>query len=169
MHPRQEEVRVRVFEGEHRYTRENRLLGEFVVTDIPPAADPKGTVSLDVGFTHDLNGLLEVEATVVSTGKRAAVIIEQRAGRLDAEARERAVEALARLKVYPRDLLPNRLLLEEALTRNARLSPDARRLLDGPLLAFEDALERQQPEAIAHAAELLRIVLTHPRVAPEPE
>ena len=61
----------------------------------------------------------------------------------------------------PRELLPNRLLLEEALTRHARLPPD-RRLLDGPLTAFEDVLERQHPEAVSAAADQLRAALSHP-------
>jgi molecular chaperone HscC len=168
LHPQQEEVRVRVFEGEHRYTRENRLLGEFVVQGLPVAPTPQGPVqAIDVGFTHDLNGLLEVEAVVQSTGKKASILIEQRAGRMTDEERARAVDALARLKVYARDLLPNRLLLEEALTRHARLSGDARALLDAPLFAFEDALAREQPEAIAAAAEALRRALVHPLLAPD--
>lgn len=127
--------------------------------DIPTG---KGTQAVDLAFTHDINGLLEVEATVVSTEAQVAVVFEQRAGRLGAAEREAAIAALARLKVVPADLLPNRLLLEEALTRHQRLDAEGKRLLDGPLLAFEDALARQQPEAVAAAGEALRRALAHP-------
>ena len=75
------------------------------------------------------------------------------------------MEALERLKVYPRDLLPNRLLLEEALTRHALLRPAERSLLDPVLFAFEDALERQHPEEIEVAAARLREALSHPRLS----
>ena len=159
LHAEQSSVTVRVYEGEHRYARENRLLGELRVGDIPTG---KGTQAVDLAFTHDINGLLEVEATVVSTESQVAVVFEQRAGRLGPAEREAAIAALARLKVVPADLLPNRLLLEEALTRHQRLDAEGKRLLDGPLLAFEDALARQQPEAVAAAGEALRRALAHP-------
>lgn len=165
MHPRQEMVRVRVVEGEHRYIRENRLLGDLEVRGIPPG-EGGGTQAIDLAFTHDLSGLLEVEATVVSTGASVAAVFERRAGRMSDEERAAAIAALERLKVLPVDLLPNRLLLEEALSRHAVLDPAGRQLLDGPLLAFEDALSRQQPEAIAEAAADLRRALAHPALRP---
>lgn len=166
MSPRQTEVRLRVYAGEHRYVRENRLLGAFAVKDLPP--DPEGgNRGVDVSFAHDLNGLLEVEATPVGAGKPVAVVIEQQAGRLTPAERAKALVALAKLKVLPRDLLPNRLILEEALTRHARLRAEQRQLLDGPLLRFEAALEGQDPAVIAAAAAALREALAHPLLRPE--
>lgn len=164
-HREQKEVNVQVYSGEHRYILENQLLGSFRLVDLPPAEECH---AIDVAFTHDINGLLEVEAVVQTTGKRASIVLD-RQGRLSPADRERAIEALARLKIIPRDLLPNRLLLEEALSRHARLPPEGRRLLDGPLFSFEDALAREQPEAIAAAAELLRAALTHPSLSLGPE
>lgn len=159
MHPKQTALRVRVFQGEHRYVRENRLLGVFEVGDIPPLEGEDGTQAVDIAFTHTLDGLLEVEAEVVATGETRALIIEQHAGRLSPSERARAEAALAALKVHPRDLLPNRTLLERALARHTRLDPHDRALLDGPLTAFEDALARQHPEAITEAAATLRRAL----------
>ena len=63
----QREIRVEVFQGEHSLCRDNRKLGEYTVRGLRPAA-PAGK-SVDVRFTYDLNGILEVETTVVSTGK----------------------------------------------------------------------------------------------------
>lgn len=164
--PKQTVITVRVFEGEHRYIRENRFLGQFEVTGIPEAGDKDAREGVDIAFTHTLDGLLEVEATIVTTGKKASLLIEGHAGRLTDDDRERALAAIEALKVHPRDLLPNRLLLEHALARHLRLDPEARTLLDGPLTRFEDALERQQPEAIEAAAEDLRTALSHPLLQP---
>ena len=58
-------IKVRVYQGESRGgPTENLLLGEFEVRGIPPG--PAGQ-AVDIRFTYDLNGVLEVEATVVAT------------------------------------------------------------------------------------------------------
>lgn len=51
-------VQVRVFEGERALTRDNRLLGEFQLTGIPPA--PRGVPQIEVSFDVDANGILQV-------------------------------------------------------------------------------------------------------------
>jgi len=168
LHPKQASITVHVYQGDHRYTRENRHLGEFEVGGIPALDGDEGGQAVDIAFTHTLDGLLEVEATVIATGETTALLVESLAGRLSPERREAALRALESLKVHPRELLPNRLLLETALARMARLGQARRGLLDGPLTAFEDALERQQPEAIAAAAQDLRTALLHPLLQPEP-
>lgn len=168
MHHKQEQITVRVFQGEHRYTQRNRLLGSFRVQGIPAAEHEEARRAIDLAFTHDLNGLLEVEASVVDTGEQASILIEQQAGRLGPEALERARQALERLKVHPRELLPNRTLLEQAIARLARLEGPAHTQLDQALTAFEDALGRQQPEAIEQAGAALRDLLAHPAFAPRP-
>jgi molecular chaperone HscC len=167
VHPQQSSVRVRVFQGDHRLVDGNTLLGSFEIGALPTAASPDGDrQAVDVSFAHDLNGLLEVEATVVSTATAASLVVEQHAGRLTEAEREEALRLLGALKVHPRDLLPNRVLLEEAHTRFARVGPDQRTLLDGPLFAFEEALSRQDAEAATLAATTLKTVLA--RMAIEP-
>lgn len=168
LHPAQPGVTVRVYQGDHRLVEENRLLGELAVTDLPTSEDKDGpTQAIDLSFAHDLNGLLDVEATVVSTGRVANLVIEQHAGRLNTAQREAAIAALSALKVHPRDLLPNRILLETAHTLHARLSPRQRQFLDGPLFAFEDALSRQDSEAAAVAAAAVARLLAHHALQPE--
>jgi molecular chaperone HscC len=167
LHAMQRTIQIDVYQGEHRYVSQNRLLGSFEISDLPPGTDEKDRESVDLAFVHDLNGLLQVEATVVSTGEKAKIVIEQRAGRMtDAQLRA-ARSALERLNVHPRDLLPNRLLLEHAHTRHLRLNLRQRELLDPVLLAFEDALERQDTVAVAEAGQALEAVLAHPALTPE--
>ena len=62
----QTKVRVDVFQGEERYCKDNLKLGEFTV-QVPSA--PAGKEPVDIRFTYDINGILEVEVTVVSTGQ----------------------------------------------------------------------------------------------------
>ena len=58
----QQKVFVEVFEGEHRLTKHNRLLGRFTLPGLPPRL--RGQVRIPVTFTLDANGVLEVVASV---------------------------------------------------------------------------------------------------------
>jgi len=168
VHPQQKQLKIDVYQGEHRYVSQNRLLGSFDITDLEVSDEEDHRVSVDLAFVHDLNGLLQVEATVVSTGRQARILIEQRAGRLSPQRMRAARAALDRLNVHPRDLLPNRLLLEHAQTRLLRMSPQQRAMLDPILLAFEDALARQDSVEVAQAGRVLEEALAHPALTPDP-
>ena len=168
VHHQQPQLKVDVYQGEHRYVSKNRLLGSFEITDLPQAEDPEHREAVDLCFVHDLNGLLQVEATVVSTGVQARILIGQRSGRLTPTQLESAQATLDRLNVHPRDLLPNRLLLEHAHTRILRLTPRQREMLDPVLLAFEDALARQDSAAVDQTAQALEQALAHPALTPGP-
>ncbi|MGN6136768.1 MAG: Hsp70 family protein, partial [Aureliella sp.] len=71
-------VTVRVFQGERKMASQNRLLGEFNLEGIPPA--PRGVPQIEVKFDIDQNGILNVSARDVGTGKQASVKIEQSSG-----------------------------------------------------------------------------------------
>jgi endoplasmic reticulum chaperone BiP len=88
----QETVRIRVFEGELRLTRDNNELGEFLLSGIPPA--PKGVPQIEVEFELDSNGILTVHAADHGAGISASVTIKDN-GRLSADEIERMVDAAA--------------------------------------------------------------------------
>ena len=71
---RQRAAQIEVYQGESRFATSNHYLGEFLIDGIPPAAAGKQT--LDVDFTYDVNGLLKVQATLVSTGKEMAIQVD---------------------------------------------------------------------------------------------
>ena len=71
-------VTVRVFQGERQMATYNRLLGEFNLDGIPPA--PRGVPQIEVTFDIDQNGILNVSASDVGTGKAASVKIDDSAG-----------------------------------------------------------------------------------------
>ena len=71
-------VTVRVFQGEREMCADNRLLDQFNLEGIPPA--PRGVPQIEVKFDIDANGILNVSAKDLGTGKEAVVKIEQSSG-----------------------------------------------------------------------------------------
>ncbi|MBN1587914.1 MAG: molecular chaperone DnaK [Pirellulales bacterium] len=76
-------VTVKVYQGEREMAANNRLLGQFNLEGIPPA--PRGVPQIEVRFDIDANGILNVSAKDLGTGKEQKVRIEQSAGLDEAE------------------------------------------------------------------------------------
>ncbi len=68
-------VTVRVFQGERKMASHNRLLGEFNLEGIPP--QPRGVPQIEVKFDIDQNGIVNVSAKELKTGKEASVQIKE--------------------------------------------------------------------------------------------
>ena len=152
----QGKVRVRVLQGESRFARNNLFLGELEI-DIPKG--PKGRESVDVTYTYDINSLLEVEVTVVSTGETKKMIIKGQDNEMTEEEVKRRMEELAYLKIQPRDYEENRLVLLRAERMYEESLGDRRRTLDRYITAFEAALKDGDHDAIREAREELNEVL----------
>lgn len=141
LRPDQTFIRVRLYEGEHREVTQNELLGELEVGDLPTSEDPDRRECIDVRFAHDLNGLLAVDVTVPATGARHQLLLHRGRQRLEGEAWEAAVAALERLRTPPRELLPNRYLLERAARLHVLLPASEAAGIDAALTSFEAALD----------------------------
>ncbi len=87
----QTSVQVRVFQGEREIAEENELLGEFQLTGIPPA--PAGTPQIEVSFSIDENGIVNVEAEDQGSGNAESITIEGGAGLSDEEIEQMQEEA----------------------------------------------------------------------------
>jgi molecular chaperone DnaK len=74
----QRAVTVSVYQGERPMARDNRLLGQFNLEDIPSA--PRGVPKIEVAFDIDVNGILKVSAKDLGTGKEHSVRIENSSG-----------------------------------------------------------------------------------------
>ncbi|CAM8899663.1 unnamed protein product [Rhodiola kirilowii] len=83
-------VSIRVFEGERSLTKDNRELGKFDLTGIPPA--PRGTPQIEVTFQIDVDGILNVQAQDKGTGKAEKITINNERGSLSKEEIERMVK-----------------------------------------------------------------------------
>jgi molecular chaperone DnaK len=76
-------VTVKVYQGERKMAADNRLLGQFNLDGIPPA--PRGMPQIQVTFSIDVNGILNVAAKDLGTGKEQTVKIEQSSGLSEVE------------------------------------------------------------------------------------
>jgi molecular chaperone HscC len=149
----QRELEINVYQGEHSLVRDNTRLGSYTVRGLP--AMPAGQQSVRVRFTYDLNGILEVDLTVDSTGKTETLVIERGANRLTARQLQDARKAMARLKFHPRDALPNTTLLARADALHVELTGEPRAVLARAIEQFRIALEHQDEALIATARDEL--------------
>jgi molecular chaperone DnaK len=77
----QSAVTVHVIQGERKQAAQNKSLGQFNLTDIPPAA--RGTPQIEVSFDLDANGILNVAAKDKNTGKEQSIVIKASSGLSD--------------------------------------------------------------------------------------
>ena len=76
-------VTVHVLQGEREMARDNKSLGKFDLTDIPPA--PRGVPQIEVTFDIDANGILNVSARDKATGKEQSIVIKASSGLTEEE------------------------------------------------------------------------------------
>src|SRR2546421_2468884 len=96
--PNQTNILVRIYQGESRRVEDNLFLGEFEVHGIPRG--PVGQ-EIEIRFTYDLNGVLEVEATIVETKRKVTHVVTRYAKGMTPEQVKAAVEAMGQLKAHP--------------------------------------------------------------------
>jgi L1 cell adhesion molecule like protein len=89
-------VEIKVYEGERARTRDNNLLGTFMLTGIPPA--PRGVPKIEVSFDIDANGILNVTAEEKAKGLKNTITIKNEKGRLSQEEIKRMIEEAERQK-----------------------------------------------------------------------
>ncbi|HET6553056.1 MAG TPA: molecular chaperone HscC [Dyella sp.] len=108
----QKQLELNVYQGENPMVERNIKLGALAIA-LPPRRTASEN-SVDVRFTYDINGVLQVEATVQATGARHELVLEQNPGVLDpAEIRMR-LAALDAIKIHPRDKQENIAVLARA-------------------------------------------------------
>lgn len=76
-------VTIHVLQGERKQAGQNKSLGRFDLSDIPPA--PRGVPQVEVAFDIDANGILNVSATDKATGKEQSIVIKASSGLSDEE------------------------------------------------------------------------------------
>ena len=71
-------VEIHVLQGERQFSRDNKTIGKFNLSDIPPA--PRGVPQIEVTFNIDANGILDVNAKDLGTGKEQKITITASSG-----------------------------------------------------------------------------------------
>jgi len=84
-------VDIHVLQGEREFAGDNRTLGRFQLTDIPPS--PRGIPQIEVAFDIDANGILNVSAKDIGTGKQQSIEIKSSSGLSDQEVDKMQKEA----------------------------------------------------------------------------
>eukprot|EP00835_Amoeboradix_gromovi_P001336 NODE_59_length_25653_cov_0.289622.p2 type:complete len:640 gc:universal NODE_59_length_25653_cov_0.289622:21361-19442(-) len=79
----QRSVEIRVFQGERELVKDNKILGNFTLTGIPPA--PKGVPQIEVGFDIDADGIVHVSAKDLATNKDHSITITASSGLSNSE------------------------------------------------------------------------------------
>jgi molecular chaperone DnaK len=87
----QTQVEIHVLQGERKMAKENKSLGRFYLTDIPPA--PRGVPQIEVCFDIDADGILHVTATDKATGKSQSITVQQSSGLTEDEIQKIIEEA----------------------------------------------------------------------------
>lgn len=147
----QKVLNVEVYQGESRKVANNIKLGELSI-QVPPA--PAGTQAINVRYTYDINGILEVEVVSKATGTKKRVVIEQNAGDLSKEEIEARLKELENIKIHPRDRTENRLLLAKGERLYEEMLGEERDKVAFFLREFERVLLTQNEKEIKKAAKV---------------
>ncbi|WP_145051324.1 molecular chaperone HscC [Paenibacillus xylanexedens] len=156
LHHNQTSITVDIYQGESRLAKNNVKLGELPI-NVPPA--PAGEQAIDVRFTYDINGILEVEVSSVETGEKKVAVIQGKDSDLSQEEIAERFKALEAIKIHPRDRMENRLLLARGERMYEESLAEQRLMIAEVMLRFEETLKRQDDREIKKEAQKLKEVL----------
>ena len=159
----QTSVEVHVMQGERPMARDNRTLGKFHLTGLPPA--PRGVPQIEVTFDIDANGILNVNAKDMATGKDQKITITSSSGLSKEEVERMAKDADAhaaedkakRDEVEARNQLDGMVYSIEKMLREHgdKISGQERRDVENALADAKKALEGTDAAAMNKARETL--------------
>jgi len=142
---KQTQLVLSVYQGESPRVVNDIKLGELTVDLLPGKRRDENAV--DLRFTYDINGLLQVEATHAATGEKHELILQQNPGVLTPEEIRERLTALAGLKVHPRDQQVNIALIARAERIYEELLW-ARDDVQNAIAQFQTALDTQDLDTV---------------------
>src|SRR5437899_1845142 len=156
-------VEIHVLQGERQFAKDNKTIGKFQLTDIPPA--PRGMPQIEVTFDIDANGILHVNAKDLGTGKEQKITITASSGlskdeiekmRKDAEAHAED-DRKRREEIEARNEADNAVYRSEKMLKdNAdKVSAGDKSKIESAVTELKEALKGSDAEAIKAASEKL--------------
>lgn len=145
LYEEQEEVRLAIFQGEGYFTSENLFLGE-VMLSVPKA--PKGEESVEVTFSYDINGILELEAVNPTSGNKVSKVILSKNSKLTENEIEEKRKELAELKLLSGNNEELRYLSAKGERLYAEAGEEYREVLGRCLSMLADAAESNSPSRL---------------------
>ncbi|NFR45073.1 molecular chaperone HscC [Clostridium botulinum] len=149
----QNSISVKILQGESRLSKDNIYLGEI---SVPVPRGKGGEQSVDIRYTYDINGILEVEVTVVSTGFNKRIVIKNNSNSMSDEEVEERLEELKYIKIHPREEEENKLLLSRGERLYEENIGEKREYISRLLEKFEDILDKQDKREVEKAAKDLK-------------
>src|SRR6266705_1260290 len=156
-------VEIHVLQGERPLARDNKTIGKFHLTDIPPA--PRGVPQVEVTFDIDANGILHVSAKDLGTGKEQKITITASSGlsKEEVEKMRKDAEAHAEEDRQQREEIESRNEADNAVYRSEKmlkdnadkLSGDDKARIEKAIGEAKDALKGSDAAAIKSASEKL--------------
>jgi molecular chaperone DnaK len=153
-------VDVHVLQGERALARDNKTIGKFQLSDIPPA--PRGTPQIEVTFDIDANGILNVSAKDLGTGKQQKITITATSGlsKADIDKMQKDAEMHAeedrrkREEIEARNETDSIVYRSEKMLRDnaGKISESDRHKLEEAISAAKEALKGDDPAAMKSAA-----------------
>jgi molecular chaperone DnaK len=147
----QPSVEVHVLQGEREMANYNKSLGKFQLTGIPPA--PRGIPQIEVGFDIDANGILNVSAKDLGTGKEQKIEIRSGSGLSDEEVQRMVTDAESHAEEdrRQRELVEARNTAENAAYQAERqlaemgdsVDPAAKEQIEAAIKDVRDTLESE--------------------------
>jgi molecular chaperone DnaK len=124
-------VEIHVLQGERQLSRDNKTIGKFHLTDIPPA--PRGVPQIEVTFDIDANGILHVSAKDLGTGKEQKITITASSGlsKDDIEKMRKDAEAHAEDDKKQREEIETRNEADNAVYRSEKMLKDSADKISG--------------------------------------
>ena len=162
----QNAVTINVLQGEREFARDNRLLGTFNLSDIPPA--PRGMPQIEVTFNIDVNGILSVSAKDKGTGKESKITVQNAGGlskdeieKMKREAEAHAAEDKKRREVIDMKNQGENLVYQTEKTLKEygeKVSAEVRGQIESALNNLRDALKSDDGDRIKKTMENLNTV-----------
>ena len=159
----QTSVEVHVLQGERPMARDNRTLGKFHLVGIAPA--PRGIPQIEVTFDIDANGIVNVSAKDLGTGKEQKITITASSGlsKEDVDRMMKEAEANAEQDKRAKEIVEQRNLADQAVYTAERLvqesgdkiGPDAKQAIESAVAEVKSALEGEDAAAITGAVDRL--------------
>ncbi len=156
-------VTIKVFQGERPIAAQNRLLGSFDLTGIPPA--PRGMPQIEVSFDIDANGILKVSAKDKGTGKEAKIEIKSDSGlskeeieRMKQEAEKHAGDDQKRIELIHAKNDGDRMAFSVGKMlqdHGDKISEDEKKDIEAKKTALEEAIKGDEVAKIKAATEEL--------------
>ncbi len=149
----QDKVIVEVLQGENPYAKDNIKIAEFTIA-VP--LNKAGAERFDVRFTYDINGILEVDLTICSTGNQINKVFSNC---LDENQLELARQELKNLKKHPKDVAENILITERLKSVYAMTNEHMQAFIMQKIMYWDHLLSTQNERVIrdfkAHLERLL--------------